>query len=584
MTDAAAQSEDELEACFQCTRARFEARGLSLTRLSTAPDRCLRLQIPGLRCEWTLDVDCTWPRTTKLPNVHLRAPQDLLAHVGYSGLVCVTDSQGLSLDQNRQADVVAQTVLDAFDLLEQSAADAATDLREFFNELEGYWAGLPRWDGGRSSVEVDLTDRLVTSYVDHSGKRAFWYFTERGGPIPPEFPVARLAKMRALYAVLDTPMPPPKPGEELESGHVKSLWAMFSPAQKALWQQLTSGTSKKQHKLLSMLLSVPRAAGGHSLIGMSFYVRGRQVDTSGSATPIAVFRHTATYMRERGGAMTTAFTKHVVVFGCGAVGSEVADALVSSGVGHLTLVDPDLMSEDNVFRHALGRNWIGWHKVVALREELMRKYPGVEVDATKVEAQEWLATGDLSKVDGVVVALGQPTLERSLSRRIREAGRAIPLVFTWLEPLDLGGHSLLFSATGEGCLDCLYRDEEGQTLWHRKPRSSHRASRSHAILRGVAASSYPTAQSNRVAPLCLLRSRCCEHSTALPLLDIRSGSERALRRRHKASAQHRGGCAPRQSLPQTPRSSCSARHAGTAGVDRETGVYRVAGSASHLRR
>lgn len=37
------------------------------------------------------------------------------------------------------------------------------------------------------------------------------------------------------------------------------------------------------------------------------------------------------------------------------------------------------------------------------------------------------------------------------------------MLFTWLEPLDLGGHSVLTWTQGDGCLDCLYRDDEGES-------------------------------------------------------------------------------------------------------------------------
>jgi hypothetical protein len=36
------------------------------------------------------------------------------------------------------------------------------------------------------------------------------------------------------------------------------------------------------------------------------------------------------------------------------------------------------------------------------------------------------------------------------------------MLFTWLEPLDLGGHSVVTWTDDPGCLDCLYRDDEGQ--------------------------------------------------------------------------------------------------------------------------
>ncbi len=54
-----------------------------------------------------------------------------------------------------------------------------------------------------------------------------------------------------------------------------------------------------------------------------------------------------------------------------------------------------------------------------------------------------------------------PSIERSFSRVLKDKRFDLPIVFTWLEALDLGGHSVLMWTKGEGCLDCAYRDDEG---------------------------------------------------------------------------------------------------------------------------
>lgn len=463
MTDSAVKAAEELETCYQRTCEQVAARGLSVTRLPNAPRSMLRLQIQGPQRHWTIDVDCTSPCTNHLPAVSLREPRAMLAHVSVDGAICVTDGQGLSIDQSRHPELVAYTVLEAYDLLELSAADAASGFEEFFNELEGYWAGrVAPFQRTRSSVEVDTTSRLVNAYVEQpSGKRSCKFFTESEGATPSEFQVAKLTKTLGLYLALNQPILPPQPAETLGSKFVDRVIAAFGPTEKKLWRQLVSNLPAELGRLVCMLVSVPRAAGGRSLIGLTFSIRGSQVDAGAVVRPLKVLRHTATYMRERGGARNSLATKNIAVLGCGSVGSEVADALASSGIGRLTLVDWDEMAEDNVFRHALGRDSIGQAKVAALRSELLRKYPGVDIHSLPVSAESWLKTTDFSKVDGIVVAVGQPTLERTLARTLRGAGATLPLVFTWLEPLDLGGHSFLFSANGKGCLDCIYRDDEG---------------------------------------------------------------------------------------------------------------------------
>ena len=70
------------------------------------------------------------------------------------------------------------------------------------------------------------------------------------------------------------------------------------------------------------------------------------------------------------------------VVGVGGVGSWAAEALVRTGVGHLTMIDHDDVSIGNVNRqlHALA-DTVGQSKVELMRERLLRVAPGCEVVA-----------------------------------------------------------------------------------------------------------------------------------------------------------------------------------------------------------
>ncbi len=66
----------------------------------------------------------------------------------------------------------------------------------------------------------------------------------------------------------------------------------------------------------------------------------------------------------------------VILFGCGGVGSWCAEGLVRSGIRHLTLVDPDRVSESNVNRQLMALpGTVGQIKVEALRERLLQIAP-----------------------------------------------------------------------------------------------------------------------------------------------------------------------------------------------------------------
>ncbi len=93
---------------------------------------------------------------------------------------------------------------------------------------------------------------------------------------------------------------------------------------------------------------------------------------------------------------------HVVVVGCGGVGSFAAESLARSGVGRLTLVDFDLVCVTNTNRqlHAM-KGTVGKSKVEVMAERLRLIHPSGRIDAVKAFYE---ATGR----DAVLGAEGDP--------------------------------------------------------------------------------------------------------------------------------------------------------------------------------
>lgn len=72
----------------------------------------------------------------------------------------------------------------------------------------------------------------------------------------------------------------------------------------------------------------------------------------------------------------------VIIFGLGGVGSWCAESLVRSGVGHLTLVDPDHVDVTNINRQLPAlHSTVGHPKVEVLRERLSDINPNAEIIA-----------------------------------------------------------------------------------------------------------------------------------------------------------------------------------------------------------
>ena len=97
----------------------------------------------------------------------------------------------------------------------------------------------------------------------------------------------------------------------------------------------------------------------------------------------------------------------VILFGVGGVGSWCAEALVRSGVGHLDMVDPDVVCESNLNRQlqATVPN-LGRPKVEALKERLLEINPSAHIGAiNRAYNLETSAGFDLGAYDYVIDAI-----------------------------------------------------------------------------------------------------------------------------------------------------------------------------------
>jgi molybdopterin-synthase adenylyltransferase len=83
---------------------------------------------------------------------------------------------------------------------------------------------------------------------------------------------------------------------------------------------------------------------------------------------------------------------HVVVVGAGGIGSPLLTYLASSGIGHITLVDPDRVARSNLPRQILFEPAdSGRWKVDAARDRLEELAPHMQLHTHATTIEEWLA-------------------------------------------------------------------------------------------------------------------------------------------------------------------------------------------------
>ena len=120
-------------------------------------------------------------------------------------------------------------------------------------------------------------------------------------------------------------------------------------------------------------------------------------------------------------------TMRAILFGAGALGGYVGTTLSESGLGHLDIVDGDVLLPENVVRHVAGHDQVGKLKVQAVHHVIEKHAPWTEVGefleapVTPGRIRELISSADI-----VIDATGNDAFVPALAMVARERGK--PLV------------------------------------------------------------------------------------------------------------------------------------------------------------
>jgi hypothetical protein len=156
--------------------------------------------------------------------------------------------------------------------------------------------------------------------------------------------------------------------------------------------------------------------------------------------------------------------KRVLMVGLGSGGSEIALNLAASGLGELTMVDPDTVGTENYFRYITGRSDLGRKKVNVVRSQIReRELPckTVRLDFDVVESADKLRGLLLAKPDLLVCATDSIASRRTINTNAVLMN--IPCIIAGT--LDEGriGEVLLVLPYQTPCYECI-RLQLGATL------------------------------------------------------------------------------------------------------------------------
>ena len=154
--------------------------------------------------------------------------------------------------------------------------------------------------------------------------------------------------------------------------------------------------------------------------------------------------------------------KEYLLIGCGSIGGYVFSNLIKSGCKNITLIDHDKLESENIYRHLLGRDYIGDYKVEALRKFGERSLPGLKIKTVAEKIQDAIDDSgiDFNDYDYVIAATGNSILNMWINDHINTNKINTPVFYIWNETLDIGSHVAVIQFDKAGCYECIFKRDE----------------------------------------------------------------------------------------------------------------------------
>ena len=429
---------------------------------------------------------------SELPRIYIdrKSLPHRIPHVEKSGKVCIAPDSGILIDISRP-DVIlheslakaAETISSGFaktnqpDLVKEYLAYWDDSLKEGVVSIctaDGptrpiFWGQVSEWTGYKNASCLVSDDRHQAERWSGSfGKTihrlgdAFFIHLETS-PLPPDFD-----DVYTVRNVLDIA----REHAGTESTKQFDAWLAESslPATVIFSIPLPSDLGRALAGI-----QLPRAYGAAARESTKSYKKigkvpaSRQLEFSldHKAPRLFVVRLDTDYLVPRSGGTLRMKNVIVSIVGCGSVGSHVIEALAKLGVGELRIIDHDTLKPENIHRHVLGLEFVGFQKATAMQVSLSRRYPHLLIKGNPRRIQEVLKDQPSFVNDShlVVIALGDENQERVLNELMMSSK---PRVHVWVEPLGIAQHVLVTGLEGGGgCYECLFESDENMGVINR---------------------------------------------------------------------------------------------------------------------
>jgi hypothetical protein len=140
-----------------------------------------------------------------------------------------------------------------------------------------------------------------------------------------------------------------------------------------------------------------------------------------------------------------------LIAGLGSIGSNLLYFLNTLNNPQIKLVDFDKLNIDNINRHFLGMNHLGFFKTESLKAHFKLKNP-FQIVTCKNESIIKTCQTDLSYInnaDFIFCAIGKANIDQWIGNALKDGIIIKPTFFLWVEPYLIGGHCLFLTPKGK---------------------------------------------------------------------------------------------------------------------------------------
>lgn len=410
----------------------------------------------------------------KLPNYYLcnRDIYGLLAHIGWDsqediGLCCSGSDDVLSINYNEPGKVYYEGLNKALDLLSPTINNSAENNKQIMDEYLGHL----NWVMDKTQSEIIFLGKYLPkinkleAYTPYTHKKEV-IITHKDDDISSDYClINKLYKQKRFASSylleLGKLISPPTPKNNINDWWIELLNVQDEEFLTNL--QSTISFTRDNHfyficyfkhyeEIIAFSISCKNSRRKDEAPISREKIKNWEISI------VNTIQHTREFLLPRSGGTLNFQTKKVLLVGCGSVGSFIAKQIVQTGIGKLTLSDPDIFSAANLYRHNLSMSYNKCNKAESLKFNLGYEYPYTNIEAKNFELSK-IEKEVITAHDLIIIAIGNPTQERLFNEYLKKEDIHVNVIYTWLEGYGLGGHAIYVDLTMvNGCLQCNYLD------------------------------------------------------------------------------------------------------------------------------